>query len=69
MFRSRRGLAVALAVADVFAEGRDLESLQARNARAPLEGEEAAHFKKLLSASAYISAFSLASYLFAADRQ
>ncbi|RVB91555.1 ATP-binding protein, partial [Mesorhizobium sp. M7A.F.Ca.CA.002.04.1.1] len=34
------------------------------NTRAPLEGDEAATFKKLLSASAYISAFSLASYLF-----
>ena len=44
--------------------GPDLESLQAKNARAPLEGDEAATFKKLLSASAYVSAFSLASYLF-----
>ncbi|MEI9418200.1 AAA family ATPase [Mesorhizobium sp. Cs1321R2N1] len=64
LFRARRGAALALAVSDVFAEGSDLESLQARNTRAPLEGEEASTFKKLLSASAYISAFSLASYLF-----
>ncbi|WP_192183759.1 ATP-binding protein [Mesorhizobium amorphae] len=64
LFRVRRGLAIALAISDVFAEGSDLESLQAKNARAPLEGDEAATFKKLLSASAYISAFSLASYLF-----
>ncbi|TPM08816.1 ATP-binding protein [Mesorhizobium sp. B2-3-11] len=64
LFRARRGTAIALAVSDVFAEGSDLESLQARNTRAPLEGEEASTFKKLLSASAYISAFSLASYLF-----
>ncbi|RWQ38802.1 MAG: ATP-binding protein, partial [Mesorhizobium sp.] len=64
LFRTRRGLAIALAISDVFAEGSDLESLQAKNARAPLEGDEAATFKKLLSASAYISAFSLASYLF-----
>jgi hypothetical protein len=63
LFRARRGLSVALAVADVFARSCDLESLQARNARAPLEGDEASHFKKLLSASAYVSAFSLASYL------
>ena len=41
----------------------DLESLQAKNARAPLEGDEAARFKKLLSASAYVSAFAFASYL------
>ncbi len=64
LFRARRGTAIALAVSDVFAEGSDLESLQAKNARAPLEGDDAATFKKLLSASAYISAFSLASYLF-----
>src|SRR5919202_3095 len=44
-------------------KSREVESLQAKNARAPLEGEEAAHFKKLLSAAAYISAFSFASYL------
>ncbi|TPN82498.1 ATP-binding protein [Mesorhizobium sp. CU2] len=64
LYRARRGLAIALAISDVFAEGSDLESLQAKNARAPLEGDEAATFKKLLSASAYVSAFSLASYLF-----
>ncbi|MBU2149068.1 MAG: ATP-binding protein [Alphaproteobacteria bacterium] len=63
LYRARRGISIALAVAAVFAEGSDLESLQARNARAPLEGEDASVFKKLLSASAYISAFSFASYL------
>jgi hypothetical protein len=63
LFRARRGLQVALAIAAVFAEGTDLESLQARNTRAPLEGDEAAEFKKLLSAAAYVSAFSFASYL------
>jgi hypothetical protein len=63
LYRARRGLAIALAVADVFARGGDLESLQAKNARAPLEGDEATHFKKLLTASAYVSAFTLASYL------
>ncbi|WP_353644902.1 AAA family ATPase [Mesorhizobium sp. WSM2239] len=63
LYRARRGLSVALAIAEVFARGNDLESLQAKNARAPLEGDEAAQFKKLLSASAYVSAFSFASYL------
>jgi hypothetical protein len=63
LFRARRGLAVSLAVADVFARGCDLEALQAKNARAPLEGDEAVAFKKLLSASAYVSAFGFASYL------
>ncbi len=63
LFRARRGLAVALAVADVFARSSDLEGLQAKNARAPLEGDEATRFRKLASASAYVSAFSFASYL------
>jgi ATPase family associated with various cellular activities (AAA) len=63
LYRARRGLQIALAIAAAFAEGTDLESLQAKNARAPLEGDEAAHFKKLLSAAAYVSAFSFASYL------
>lgn len=63
LYRARRGLAIALAISDVFARAGELESLQARNARAPLEGDEAARFKKLLSASAYVSAFAFASYL------
>src|SRR5688500_6000059 len=63
LFRARRGLAVALAVADVFARSTDLENLQAKNARAPLEGDETSGFKKLLSASSYVAAFSFASYL------
>ncbi|MBT1156611.1 ATP-binding protein [Aminobacter anthyllidis] len=63
LFRARRGIAVALAVSDIFSRSTDLEALQAKNARAPLEGDEAGHFKKLLSASAYVAAFTLASYL------
>lgn len=64
LYRARRGIQIALAVAETFAEGTDLESLQARNARAPLQGDEAAAFKKLLSASGYIAAFALCAYLF-----
>ena len=63
LFRARRGLAIALALADVFGKSTDLESLQARNARAPLEGDDAATYKRLLAASAYVSAFTFASYL------
>ena len=69
LYRARRGIAIALAVADVFSRAGELESLQAKNARAPLEGDDASRFKKLLSASAYVSAFAFASYLLAADRQ
>lgn len=63
LYRSRRGLQVALAVADVFARQTNLEGLQSRNAAAPLSGEDAAQFKALLSASAYIAAFTFAAYL------
>jgi hypothetical protein len=63
LYRARRGIAVALALADVFARSSELEALQAKNARAPLEGEEAGRFKRLLSAAAYVSAFGLGSYL------
>ena len=63
LYRARRGIAIALAISDVFARAGELESLAAKNARAPLEGDEATRFKKLLSASAYVSAFAFASYL------
>ncbi|RST86075.1 ATP-binding protein [Aquibium carbonis] len=63
LFRARRGLEVSLAIGDVFAQASDLESLQARNLHAPLQGEDAARYKKLLSASAYVAAFAFASYL------
>ncbi|MCP4318780.1 MAG: AAA family ATPase [Hyphomicrobiales bacterium] len=63
LFRARRGLAVALALSDVYAKQSDLESLQAQNSAAPLSGEAATHFKALLSASGYVAAFSFAAYL------
>ncbi|MEQ8306407.1 MAG: AAA family ATPase [Hoeflea sp.] len=63
LFRARRGVAVALAVADMFGRQTDLESLQARNAGAPLQGGDAERFKRLLSASAYVAAFSFAAYI------
>ncbi|AWI58072.1 hypothetical protein AB395_00002420 [Sinorhizobium fredii CCBAU 45436] len=63
LYRTRRGIQVALAVADVFARQTNLEQLQARNAATPLAGEDASHFKALLSAAAYVAAFTLAAYL------
>lgn len=63
LYRARRGLMVALAAGDVFARASDLESLQARNARAPLEGEDAARFHRLLAAQAYVAAFTFAAFL------
>ena len=63
LYRARRGLSIAMAVADVFAKSTALEDLQAKNARSPLEGEDVSHYKRLLSAAAYIAAFTFASYL------
>jgi hypothetical protein len=63
LYRTRRGIAVALAVADVFAKQTELESLQARNLSSPLEGDDAVRFKTLVNAAAYIAAFTLAAYL------
>ena len=39
------------------------EALQAKNTRVPLESDKASHSKKLLSASVYVMAFTLTSYL------
>lgn len=63
LYRSRRGIEIALAVADVFARQTELEQLQSRNATAPLAGEEATRFKALLSAAAYVAAFTFSAYL------
>lgn len=63
LYRARRGIMIGLAVADVFARQTNLEGLQARNTTAPLQGPDADNFKALLSAAAYITAFTLAAYL------
>ncbi len=62
-FRARRGIAVALAVSDVFARQTGLDSQIQKNASSPLEGEAAERFKSLLAASSYVSAFTLSAYL------
>jgi ATPase family associated with various cellular activities (AAA) len=63
LFRARRGIAVALAVADQFAKQSGLDAMTARNASSPLEGAEAQQFRDLMSAAAYVAAFTLAAYL------
>jgi hypothetical protein len=63
LFRARRGVQVALAVTDAFSRQSNLEGLQSRNLASPLAGDEANQFKALLSASAYIAAFTFAAYL------
>jgi hypothetical protein len=63
LYRVRRGVQVALAISEVFARQSELEPLQARNISAPLQGEEAARFKALLTSQAYVAAFAFAAYL------
>ena len=63
LVRARRGAQIALAIADTFAEGTDLESLKQRNARQPLEGEQASEFRALTAASAYVAAFAFSAYI------
>jgi hypothetical protein len=63
LYRTRRGIQVALAVAGVMARQTELEQLQARNHQAPLSGADADRFRTLLAASAYVAAFSFLAYL------
>lgn len=63
LYRARRGLQVGLAVAQSFARQSDLETLASRNMQAPLTGADAERFRSLLSASAYVAAFTAAAYL------
>ena len=63
LVRARRGIQIALAVTDSFAEATELEDLAARNRRQPLEGEAASEFRALTQGSAYVAAFTFAAYL------
>ena len=63
LFRARRGMAIALAVSDVFARSTDWRPCRPRTRAHRWKARRPAHFKKLLSASAYVSAFTFASYL------
>ncbi|MEM1317810.1 MAG: AAA family ATPase, partial [Pseudomonadota bacterium] len=63
VYRTRRALAVALAVADVFGERTGLDSLTKRNSGGTLDGADADRFRGLVESAAYISAFTAAAYL------
>ena len=63
LYKTRRALAVSLAVADEFAKQTGLDSLREKNAASALQGDEAQQYRELLEASAYVSAFSTAAYL------
>ncbi len=63
LFKTRRAISVALAVADLFAKQTGLDALRQRNASSMLEGEKAEQFRALTEASSYVSAFSAGAYL------
>lgn len=63
VYKTRRALAVALAVADLFGEQTGLDALVKKNAGGGLAGEEAERFRALVESSAYVAAFSASAYL------
>ena len=63
LFKTRRALAVSLAVSDLFAKQTGLDALRKRNAASSLDGDDAEQYRSLLEASAYVSAFAAAAYL------
>ncbi|MFD0916407.1 AAA family ATPase [Pseudahrensia aquimaris] len=63
VYKTRRAVAVALAVADHFGEQTGLDALTKKNSGAALAGEEADRFRGLVESSAYVAAFSAAAYL------
>ncbi|NKB50610.1 MAG: AAA family ATPase [Rhizobiaceae bacterium] len=63
LFKTRRALAVALAIGDKFAEQTGLDALTRKNLGGDLSGKEMDRFRALVESSAYIAAFSAAAYL------
>lgn len=63
LFKTRRALAVALAVSEEFAKQTGLDALRTKNASSVLEGEQARQFRTLLESSSYIAAFTAAAYV------
>ena len=63
LYKARRAIAVALAVADLYAKQTGMDALRDKNASATLQGEEADRFRSMLEASAYVAAFTAAAYM------
>ena len=63
LFKTRRAIAVALAVADLYAKQTGLDALRTKNASAPLQGDEAERYRSMLEASSYVAAFTAAAYV------
>lgn len=63
LYKTRRGLAVALAIGDKFAEQTGLDALTRKNLGGDLSGEEMDRFRELVESCAYVVTFSAAAYL------
>ena len=63
VWKTRRAVAVALAVVDQFAEQTGLDALTKKNVSGDLSGGDTENFRNLVESSAYIAAFSAAAYL------
>ena len=63
VYKTRRAVAIALAVSDLFAEQTGLDALIAKNAGGSLDGEDADRFRSLVESASYVTAFTAAAYL------
>ncbi|MEM7303539.1 MAG: AAA family ATPase [Pseudomonadota bacterium] len=63
VFKTRRALAVALAISDLFGEQTGLDALASKNRASALEGDAAIQYRSLLETSAFVAVFSAAAYL------
>ena len=63
LYKTRRGLAVALAVGDLFAEQTGLDALTKKNVAGDLSGDETERFRALVESASYIVAFAASAYL------
>lgn len=63
LYKTRRALAVALAVGDMFAEQTGLDALTKKNVSGDLSGDETERFRALVESSSYVVAFAASAYL------
>ncbi|MEM9676459.1 MAG: AAA family ATPase [Pseudomonadota bacterium] len=63
VYKTRRAVAVALAIADKFSEQTGLDALTKKNISGDLSGADLERFRPLLESSAYVAAFSASAYL------
>ena len=63
VYRTRRGLAVGLAIADFFGERTGLDELTKKNTSGTLSPQDTERFRGLVESAAFVAAFSAAAYL------